>query len=28
MQDYLMRKDQFIAHMQAGEIYTINEVYW
>jgi hypothetical protein len=28
MQDYMMRKDQFIAHMQAGDIYTINEVYW
>jgi hypothetical protein len=28
MQEYLMRKDQFIAHMQTGEIYTINEVYW
>jgi hypothetical protein len=28
MQEYMMRKDQFIAFMQAGDVYTVNEVYW
>jgi hypothetical protein len=28
MQEYFTRKDQFIAFMQTGEIYTVNEVYW
>lgn len=28
MQEYLMRKEQFIAFNQSGETYTVQEVYW
>ncbi|WP_447579959.1 phage adaptor protein, partial [Acinetobacter baumannii] len=28
MQEYLMRKEQFISFNQSGETYTVQEVYW